>query len=94
LTLMLSERLSMLNDDVPFVVNVNNIVLNKDELAELVSFLRSKKFLHKDYKGGNKGFAGGDYDFSFVKCDEKNKVEIAPINEPVYLYLTTFGKEK
>lgn len=84
----------MLNDDVPFVVTMTNAVLNKDELAELVAFLRSKKFLHRDYKGSNKGFAGGDYDFSFVKCDEKNKIEIMPINEPVWLYLNTFGKEE
>jgi hypothetical protein len=84
----------MLNSDAPFVVSVTNAVLNKDELAELVSFLRSKQFLHKEYKGSNKGFGGGDYAFSFVKCDEKSKVEIMPINEPVYLYLTTFGKEE
>jgi hypothetical protein len=83
----------MSNNDIPFVVTVTNAVLNKDELAELVAFLRSKNFLHREYKGSDKGFAGGDYDFSFVKCDEKNKVEIMPINEPVYLYLTTFGKE-
>jgi hypothetical protein len=84
----------MLNDDVPFVVSINNAVLNKDELAELMSFLRSKKFLHREYKGKGNGFAGGEYDFHFVKCDERSKVEILPINEAVHLYLNTFGKEK
>jgi hypothetical protein len=83
----------MSNDDVPFLISVSNVVLNKDELAELMSFFLSKNFLHREYKCSDKGFAGGEYDFSFVKCDEKNKVEIMPINEPVYLYLTTFGKE-
>lgn len=83
----------MSNDDVPFVVSLSNVVLNKDELAELTSFLRSKKFLYRDYKGTGKGFDGGEYDFSFVRCDEKARVEISPINEAVWLYLNTFGKE-
>jgi hypothetical protein len=84
----------MSNDDVPFVISVSNAVLNKDELAELMSFLRNKKFLHREYKGSNKGFGDGEYDFSFVRCDEKSRVEIAPVNEAVWLYLTTFGKEE
>jgi hypothetical protein len=83
----------MSNDNVPFVISVANVVLDKDELAELMSFLRNKKFLYKEYKGNDKGFAGGEYDYSFVRCDEKSRVEIMPINEPIYLYLTTFGKE-
>jgi hypothetical protein len=83
----------MLNDDVPFLISVSNVVLDKDELAELMSFLRSKKFLYRDYKGTGKGFDGGEYDFSFVRCDEKSRVEIMPINESIYLYLNTFGKE-
>jgi hypothetical protein len=83
----------MSNDDVPFVISVSNVVLNKDELAELMSFLRNKKFFYREYKGKDKGFDGGEYDFSFVRCDEKSRVEIMPINEPIWLYLNTFGKE-
>jgi hypothetical protein len=83
----------MSNDDVPFLISVSNVVLNKDELAELMSFLRSKQFLYRDYQGTGKGFAGGEYDFSFVKCDEKSRVEISPVNEALWLYLKTFGKE-
>jgi hypothetical protein len=83
----------MLNEDTPFVISVANVVLNKDELAELVYFLRSKKFLYREYVGKDKGFDGGEYDFSFVKCDEKSRVEISPINDTIWLYLNTFGKE-
>jgi hypothetical protein len=83
----------MSNDDVPFIISVSNVVLDKDELAELRSFLRSKKFLYREFQGSNKGFNGGEYDFSFVKCDEKSRVEISPVNEALWLYLNTFGKE-
>ena len=83
----------MSNDDVPFVISVSNVVLNKDELAELMSFLRNNKFFYREYKGKDKGFDGGEYDFSFIRCDEKARVEIMPINEPIWLYLNTFGKE-
>jgi hypothetical protein len=83
----------MSNDDVPFIISVSNVVLDKDELAELMSFLRSKKFLYREFQGSNKGFNGGEYDFSFVKCDEKSRVEISPVNEALWLYLNTFGKE-
>ena len=83
----------MSNDDVPFFVSLSNVVLNKDELAELMYFLRSKKFLYREYKGTGKGFDGGEYDFSLVKCDEKSRVEISPVNDTIWFYLNTFGKE-
>lgn len=82
-----------MSNDVVFQVDVKNLVLDKDELAGLMSFLRNKKFLYKDYKGKGNGFGGGEYDYSFVKCDEKSRVEIQPMNEAVWLYLNTFGKE-
>ena len=56
-------------------------------------FLRNKNFLYKDYKGKGNGFAGGEYNYSLVKCDEKARVDIQPMNEAVWLYLNTFGKE-
>lgn len=84
----------MSNDEVVFQVDVKGLVLDKDELAGLMSFLRNKKFVHRDYKGAGKGFGGSEYDYSFVRCDEKAKVEIMPMNEAVWLYLNTFGKEE
>ena len=82
-----------MSNDVVFQVDIKSLVLDKDELAGLMSFLRNKKFVNRDYKGAGKGFGGGEYDYSFVRCDEKARVEIQPMNEAVWLYLNTFGKE-
>jgi aerobic-type carbon monoxide dehydrogenase small subunit (CoxS/CutS family) len=83
-----------MSSDVKFQVNIQSVVLDADELAELVFFLRSKKFMHKEYVGKDKGFAGGEYDYKLVKCDEKARVDIQPVNEKIWLYLNTFGKEE
>ena len=83
----------MLNDEVVFQVSIKDVVLNADELADLTQFLRSKQFMYKDYVGKDKGFCGGEYDYKLVKCDEKSRIEITPVNENVWLYLNTFGKE-
>lgn len=49
--------------------------------------------MHREYKGSGKGFGGEEYDYKLVKCDEHSRMEIKPVNEAVWLYLNTFGKE-
>lgn len=87
------ERLFMSND-VAFKVSLDGLVVNKDELAELVAFVRNKSFLHREYAGKDKGFAGGEWDYVLVRCDEKSRMEITPVPENIWLYLNTFGKEE
>ena len=82
----------MLND-VQFRVELKDLVLNADELAELVRFLRGKKFIFRDYVGKGHGYLGEEYNYCFVGHDERNRFEITPMNEALWLYLNTFGKE-
>lgn len=81
-----------MSNDVAFKVSIDSLVVNQEELAELMVFLRNKNFLHREYKGKDNGFAGGEWDYMLVKCDEKSRVDIQPMNEAVWLYLNTFGK--
>jgi hypothetical protein len=83
----------MSNRDVVFQVDIQSVVVTAEELSELTQFLRNKKFMFKDYQGKGNGFAGGEYEFSLVDCGDKNRIEIKPINETLWLYLNTFGKE-
>jgi hypothetical protein len=82
----------MLND-VKFQISIKDIVLDANELADLTKFLRTKQFMYKDYVGKGSGFAGTEYDYKLIKCDEKSRVEIHPVNETIWLYLNTVGKE-
>jgi hypothetical protein len=83
----------MSSDDVVFEVEIKGIVVDADQLADLTQYLRTKKFMAREYKGKGSGFAGGEYDFKLVSCDEKSRVEIKPVPENIWLYLNTFGKE-
>lgn len=83
----------MSNDDVVFSVDLRSLVVNADQLADLIQYLRNKKFLSRDYKGKGSGFAGGEYDYKLVSCDEGSRIEIKPVPENIWLYLNTFGKE-
>lgn len=83
----------MLNEDVKFQVNIKDIVLDVNEMAELVAFVRGKQFMYKDYVGKERGFNNTEYDYKLVKCDEKSRIDIQPVNETIWLYLNTFGKD-
>lgn len=82
----------MLND-VKFQINIKDLVVDAHELAELVRFLRNKKFVYREYKGMGKGYLGDEYAFELVGYDEKTRLEITPMNDALWLYLNTFGKE-
>lgn len=84
----------MSNDDAVFQVDVKDLIVTADQLAELTQFLKNKKFLYRDYRGKGSGFAGSEYEYSLVRCDEKSRIEIKPMNEAIWLYLNTFGKEE
>ena len=83
----------MSNDDAVFQVDVKDLIVTADQLAELTQFLKNKKFLYRDYRGKGSGFAGTEYDFRLVSCDEGSRLEIKPVPENIWLYLNTFGKE-
>lgn len=83
----------MSNDDVRFRVELKDLVLTADELADLVQFLRNKKFIYRDYVGQGKGYLGDEYNYVFTTHDDKNRCEITPMNDALWLYLNTFGKE-
>lgn len=74
-------------------VDIRDLLLTDSEVGELLEFLHDKKFLYRDYVGKDKGFAGSEYDYSFVKAHEKSRVEMRPMDEAIWLYLNTFGKE-
>jgi hypothetical protein len=84
----------MLNDEVRFRVELKDLVLTASELADLVQFLRDKKFIFRDYVGSGKGYLGEEYNYKFVGHDERNRCEITPMNDALWLYLNTFGKEE
>ena len=84
----------MSNDEVRFRVELKDLVLTADELADLVQFLRNKKFIYREYVGQGKGFGGEEYGYSLVGHDEKSRCEITPMNDAIWLYLNTFGKEE
>jgi hypothetical protein len=84
----------MLSDDVVFQVDLKGLVMDAKDLQALTHFLRSKKFLSRDYKGTGKGFAGSEYDYKLVGCDEGARFEIKPVPENIWLYLNTFGKDE
>lgn len=83
----------MSNDEVRFRVELKDLVLTASELADLVQFLRDKKFIFRDYVGSGKGYLGEEYNYKFVGHDERNRCEITPMNDALWLYLNTFGKE-
>ena len=82
-----------MSNDVVFKVDIRDVVVDANDLAELVYFLRNKKFIYKDYVGSGKGMDGSDYNYQLVKCNDKSRVEITPVDEGLWLYLNTFGKE-
>jgi hypothetical protein len=82
-----------MSNDVKFQISIKDIVLDANELADLTKFLRTKQFMYREYVGKSSGFAGSEYEYMLVKCDEKSRVEIQPVNETIWLYLNTFGKE-
>jgi hypothetical protein len=84
----------MSSEPIVFQVDVKSLILTADELSALTQFLRSKRFMHREYKGNGKGFGGDEYDYKLVRCDEHSRIEIKPVNEAVWLYLNTFGKEE
>lgn len=84
----------MSNESVVFQVDIKGLVMDASDLQALTHFLRSKKFLYRDYRGTGKGFAGTEYDFRLVSCDEGSRLEIKPVPENIWLYLNTFGKEE
>ena len=83
----------MSNKDIVFQVDVRDLILDAEGLSALTQFLRDKQFLYRDYRGKGSGYAGTEYEYSLVKCDEKARMEIKPVNEALWLYLNTFGKE-
>ena len=40
-----------MSNDVVFKVDIRDVVVDANDLAELVYFLRNKKFIYKDYVG-------------------------------------------
>lgn len=82
-----------MSSDAFFTVNVRDLVVSAEELPALMGLLKHNKFLHRDYRGKGNGLGGGEYDYKLVRCDEHSRIEIKPVNEAVWLYLNTFGKE-
>ena len=85
-----------MSNDILFKVSVSDVLLSTDELADLVTFLRTKQFLDSTYRGEGKGFAGGTYDYKlsmFMVDKTTEQLRISPLREDVQLYLNTFGKE-
>lgn len=77
-----------------FTVDVSDLVISADELPALMAVLKHNKFLLRDYAGKGKGFGGGEYDYKYVSHIERDKIKIKPMDDAVWLYLETFGKEE
>lgn len=82
-----------MSSDAYFTVDVADLVVSAEQLPALMAVLKHNKFLLKEYEGKGKGFAGGDYIYKYVNHTERDKIKVKPIDDAVWLYLNTFGKE-
>lgn len=76
-----------------FLVDVSDLVVSAEDLPAIMAVLKHQKFLNRKYVGGNNGFAGGDYEYRYVTHAERDSIKIKPIEDSIWLYLNTFGKE-
>lgn len=82
-----------MSSDAFFTVDVADLVVSAEELPALMAVLKHNKFLLKEYEGKGKGFAGGDYNYKYITHAERDKIRVKPMEDAVWLYLNTFGKE-
>lgn len=82
-----------MSSDAFFTVNVRDLVVSAEELPALMGLLKHNKFLHRDYRGKGNGLGGGEYDYRYAKHNEYDQIVIKPIEDAIWLYLNTFGKE-
>lgn len=83
-----------MSSDAFFTVDVTDLVVSAEELPALMAVLKHNKFLIRDYEGKGKGFAGGDYTYKYANHTERERIKVRPIDDAVWLYLNTFGKEE
>lgn len=76
-----------------FTVDVSDLVVSAEDLPNLMAVLKHSKYILKDYQGKGKGFAGGEYDYKYVSHTERDKIKVKPMDDAVWLYLETFGKQ-
>jgi hypothetical protein len=72
-------------------IELNGLLVTPEELSSLLEYLNGKEFLCKKYIGGNKGYLGGEY--GYLLGGVSTRVNIRPVDEALYLYLKTFGKQ-
>ena len=80
--------------DAMFTVDVSELVVSAEDLPALMAVLKHHKYLYRDYQGKGKGFAGGEYNYSYANHTRGDRIKVKPMDEAVWLYLETFGKEE
>lgn len=80
--------------DAMFTVDVSDLVVSAEDLPKIMAVLKHNKFLLKEYQGKGQGFAGTEYTYKFINHAEREKIKVKPIDDAIWLYLNTFGKEE
>jgi hypothetical protein len=77
-----------------FTVSVEDLVVSAEDLPALMAILKHNKYLHREYQGKGKGFAGNEYSYSYASHTRGDKIKVKPMDDALWLYLETFGKEE